>query len=143
MGAGMGIYYVARGAVTSVWVPGRIRKAMLQSLISKKRLLAAKKRSESRDSDISKISDGPRATSELFPNSSMSDLKRHSSFAPTTRKSLSRSNTDDGTIGYMLKKAASAPNIKELEKKEESKENKQDEQYEIYDTTHTFHNPMP
>ena len=161
--AGMGIYYVARGAVTSVWVPGqirknrkhreneyllelhRIRKAMLQSLISKKRLLAAKKRSESRDSDMSKISDGPgpRATSELFPNSSMSGLERHSSFAPTTRKSLSRSNTDDGTIGYMLKKAASAPNIKELEKKEESKENKQDEQYEIYDTTHTFHNPMP
>ena len=57
-----GIYYIARGAVTSVWVPGeirksrrereeeyfkelhRIRKEMLQTLISKKRLMRRKSR---------------------------------------------------------------------------------------------------
>jgi hypothetical protein len=64
----MGIYYIARGATTSVWVPGppsnirksrqdreneyfkelhRIRKVMLQTLISKKRLARRKSNMES------------------------------------------------------------------------------------------------
>ena len=64
----MGIYYIARGATTSVWVPGppsnirksrqdreneyfkelhRIRKVMLQTLISKKRLARRKSNMQS------------------------------------------------------------------------------------------------
>jgi hypothetical protein len=151
----IGIYYIARGAVTSVWVPGeirkhrkqreeqymlelhRIRKTMLQSLISKKRL----ERAQRRDSNITVAGHRDRARSSLQPNgfstervevedssfktesSMMSDVlytsvgtnsdeggSRTSSPSPSMlnrRKSPSPRMSDDGTIGYRLTALAS------------------------------------